>query len=284
MHLEVEKDLLKSLLVMADVIEARDTYTGGHVWRVSQIARSLALEFGLSEDKAVHVGIGGFLHDLGKVGIPDHILHKKGGLDANEFDVIKTHPLIGARLIEEHPLGAFVRDVILHHHERLDGKGYPEGLDGDALSLPSRIIALADAFDALTSVRPYHKGKTIDEAVSILTQASGSHFDPGLVAALQAARLRPSLVHVVGHSDEGIPLIDCPACGSVFTVRRHTLDGDIVFCRACTGKMIMHKRGDTFDPEFTHQTGAPRDVQPTPDMDVIKDFVARVPKELEILP
>lgn len=279
---DIEKDLLKSLLVIGDVIEARDPYTGGHVWRVSQIAKLLALKHGLDKDEAVHVSIGGYLHDLGKVGIPDTILRKKDKLDEAEFETIKTHPSIGQRLVSEHPLGALVLDMILHHHERLDGKGYPEGLDGGDITLHAQIISLADAFDALTSTRPYHTGKTIGEATSILKEASGSQFRPELVTALEALTLRPELAHIVGHSDEGIPVIECPACSSVLTVLRLTRDGDIVYCRTCTGKMIMHKKADTFNAEFTGTTGAPRDLQPAANLEVIRDFVAQVPKKLQI--
>jgi HD-GYP domain-containing protein (c-di-GMP phosphodiesterase class II) len=282
MQLNIEKDLLKSLLVMTDVIEARDTYTGGHVWRVSQLAKLLALELGLSENEAVLAGIGGYLHDLGKIGIPDVILRKPDKLTEAEFDTIKTHPLIGANLLNEHPLGNLVLDVVFHHHERLDGRGYPHGLDGDDLSLAAQIIGLTDAFDALTSSRPYRKGTKIEDAISILMKDSGSHFDPKLLAALQALSRGPGLVHIVGHSDEGIPLIDCPACGAIFAISRRVRDGDVAFCRTCTGKMVMHKKGDRFEPEFSGTTGAPRELQPEPNMDVITDFMKKIPTSLDV--
>jgi HD-GYP domain-containing protein (c-di-GMP phosphodiesterase class II) len=282
MRMEIDKDLLKSLLVMGDVIEARDPYTGGHVWRVSQIAKLMALAHGMNKDEAVHISIGGYLHDLGKIGIPDTILRKKDKLDELEFETIKTHPLIGQRLVSEHPLGALVLDMILHHHERLDGKGYPEGLGGDEITLRARLINLADAFDALTSTRPYHRGKTIEETLTTLRDASGSQFDPELVAVLEALGRGPDLAHIVGHSDEGIPLIECPACSSVLTVLRLTRDGDVVYCRTCTGRMIMHQQAETFEAEFTGTTGAPRDLQPTANMEVIQDFVAQVPRKLKI--
>ncbi len=282
MQFNIEKDLLKSLLVMTDVIEARDTYTGGHVWRVSQLAKLLALELGLSSDAAIHASIGGYLHDLGKIGIPDSILRKADKLTDAEFDTIKTHPQIGANLLSEHPLGNLVLDVVLHHHERLDGRGYPLGLDGDRLSLNAQIIGLMDAFDALTSSRPYRKGTKVEAALSILMKDSGSHFHPKLLAALEALSRGPDLLHVVGHSDEGLPLIDCPACGAIFAIVRRTHDGDIAYCRTCTGKMVMHKKADLFEPEFTGTTGAPRDLQPEPNMDVITDLIKRIPNSLDV--
>ncbi len=282
MQLNIEKDLLKSLLVMTDVIEARDTYTGGHVWRVSQLAKLLALELGLSQNEAIHASIGGYLHDLGKIGIPDVILRKPDKLTEAEFETIKIHPLIGANLLNEHPLGNLVLDVVFHHHERLDGKGYPHGLDGDHLSLAAQIIGLTDAFDALTSSRPYRKGTKIDDALSILMKDSGSHFDPKLLAALQALSRGPHLIHIVGHSDEGIPVIDCPACGAIFAIARRVRDGDNAFCRTCTGKMVMHKKGNLLEPEFSGTSGAPRDLQPEPNMDVITDFMKKIPNSLDV--
>lgn len=278
----IEKDLLRSLLVMTDVIEARDTYTGGHVWRVSQLAKNLALQLGLSNDDAIQISIGGYLHDLGKVGIPDAILRKPEKLNEAEYETIKTHPIIGANLLNEHPLGNLVLDIVTHHHERIDGKGYPNKIDGDKISLNAQIIGLVDAFDALTSSRPYRKGTKIDDAVSILMKDSGSHFDPNLLAALQAFSLTPQLIHIVGHSDEGIPLIDCPACGAIFSISRYTKDGDVAFCRTCTGKHIMHKKLDGFVAEFSGVTGSPDDLQPKPDLDVITDFVKKIPNTLNV--
>lgn len=282
MQLNIEKDLLRSLLVMTDVIEARDTYTGGHVWRVSQLAKALALRLGLSNDDALQVSIGGYLHDLGKVGIPDAILRKPEKLTEAEFETIKTHPMIGANLLSEHPLGNLVLDVVTHHHERIDGKGYPNKIDGDSISLNAQIIGLVDAFDALTSSRPYRKGTKIENAISILMKDSGSHFDPNLLAALQAFSLTPELIHIVGHSDEGIPMIDCPACGAIFSISRRTKDGDVAFCRACTGKHTMHKKADAFVAEFSGVTGTPADLQPQPDLDVITDFVKKIPNRLNV--
>jgi hypothetical protein len=282
MRLDIEKDLLKSLLVMTDVIEARDTYTGGHVWRVSQLSKALALQLGLSKDEAIHASIGGYLHDLGKIGIPDIILRKPEKLTEAEFETIKTHPTIGANLLNEQPLGNLVLDVVLHHHERMDGKGYPDKIDGNALSLNAQIVGLMDAFDALTSSRPYRKGTKIEDAISILMKDSGSHFDPGLLAGLQALSLTPQLVHIVGHSDEGIPIIDCPACGAIFSISRRTRDGDIAFCRTCTGKHVMHKKADVFEAEFSGVTGTPEDLRPRADMDVVTDFMKKVPNSLNV--
>ncbi len=157
------KPLIKSLLVLAEIVEARDPYTGGHLWRVSQFGKLLAIKMGLSETKAVLVSLGGYLHDLGKVGIPDEVLLKVGSLSESEYSLIKTHPLIGKKLIDEHPLSEMVSRVILEHHERVDGEGYPQGLYGEDISPAAKIVALVDMLDALTSVRPYRREMPLEK-------------------------------------------------------------------------------------------------------------------------
>jgi HD-GYP domain-containing protein (c-di-GMP phosphodiesterase class II) len=117
MKIDIDKSLLKSLLIMGSVVEARDAYTGGHLWRVAQYARLLSQKIGLSQNDTILAGIGGFLHDVGKVGVPDDILRKPGPLDDQEYEIIKTHPRIGFDLIHEHPLSVLTQDVVKHHHE-----------------------------------------------------------------------------------------------------------------------------------------------------------------------
>jgi putative nucleotidyltransferase with HDIG domain len=282
MIFDIDKELLKALLVMADVIEARDPYTGGHVWRVSQLSKLLALEYGMNDDDAIRVSLGGYLHDIGKVGIPDTVLGKQGKLTNEEFEIIKTHPSIGANLVREHPLGLLVMDVVQHHHERLDGRGYPDGLGGSDISIPARLVSIADAFDALTSSRPYRQGMTIDEAIRILKSESGAHYDSEIVGHLISLKETFRLAHIVGHSEEGIPLLDCSACGSVLTITRYARDGDIAFCRVCTAKNVLHLEGDVFHTQFTGEAGTAQDVQPNANMDVINDILEQVPGELEV--
>ncbi len=179
--MNIDKPLLKSLLIMADIIEARDPYTGGHVWRVSQFAKLLATKIGLSEEEVIKISIAAYLHDMGKVGIPDEILKKASALSEAEFTVIKTHPSIGAKLLSGHPLAEMVISAANDHHERVDGKGYPRGLSGEQLSLTARIVSIADAFDAMTSVRPYRKGMSVEQALCRLEEGAGTQFDSELV-------------------------------------------------------------------------------------------------------
>jgi HD-GYP domain-containing protein (c-di-GMP phosphodiesterase class II) len=125
MKYEIDSNILESLLTLASVIEARDVYTGGHTWRVSQYASLLAGKVGLSRDEIFLSSLGGMIHDIGKVGVPDAILNKKGPLDEHEFEIIKNHPTIGNTIIEKHPLYDLVQMSINEHHERLTAKGIP---------------------------------------------------------------------------------------------------------------------------------------------------------------
>lgn len=163
-----EHDLLASLLQMAWFVEARDPYTGGHLWRVSRFSELLAKAAGRDAAHVARTAIGGFLHDVGKIGVPDAILNKRGGLDASEFAVIRTHPSIGARLLAGHPLAGIARTVVLLHHERQDGGGYPNGLGATGIPDEARVVGICDAFDAMTSARPYRPRMAIPRALELL--------------------------------------------------------------------------------------------------------------------
>ncbi len=260
----MKDELIKSLLVLADVVEARDPYTGGHIWRVSQFSKLLAIKIGLSEKEAIQISLGGYLHDLGKIGIPDHILGKKGRLTDQEYDIIKTHPLIGKRLINAHPLSEMVCRPIVEHHERIDGKGYPHGLKDDEISMASKIIGTVDVLDALTSARPYRREMSLERACQILEEESGTHFDPNLIEHLDELARDGDLSHIIGHSASGIPLITCPTCGPVISVPRTARTGEVVFCRACKGKFILTQIDNGFEPEMIGKTDNPIELQAEP--------------------
>ena len=155
--MEHAQALLKSLYVMAMMVEARDAYTGGHLWRVSQFARLVAERMQLPADEVARVELGGFLHDLGKVGIPDAVLNKRDRLSDEEYAVIKTHPQVGADLLAGHPLAALAMDAVWLHHETPDGRGYPFHRRGTELTVEMRMIAVADVFQALAQKRPYRQ-------------------------------------------------------------------------------------------------------------------------------
>lgn len=274
--MEIDKPLLKSLLIMADIIEARDPYTGGHVWRVSQYAKLLAIKIGLPEDEVIKISIAAYLHDLGKVGIPDDILRKAEALTDAEYAIIKTHPSIGGKLLGGHPLAELVSSAANDHHERIDGKGYPNGLCGEQLSLIARIVSIADAFDAMTSTRPYRKGMSEEVAMDILQKGAGTQFDTELVVHMGELGRAGDLAHIAGHTAEGIPAIICPHCGPVIAVPRNTRDGDIIYCRACHSKLELHQSGNTFKAEMTGMTDDPRDLEPRANEDAVADVLAQI--------
>jgi putative two-component system response regulator len=150
---------------------------------MSHFSRILGLAAGMSEAQADDLLHAAPMHDVGKIGIPDRILQKPGPLDPDEWKIMQSHAAIGAEIIGDHPSGmlALARNIALTHHEKWDGSGYPKGLKGEEIPLEGRITAIADVFDALTSVRPYKKAWTEEEALEFLVKQKGMHFDPALV-------------------------------------------------------------------------------------------------------
>ncbi|MFF0828349.1 HD-GYP domain-containing protein [Brevibacillus sp. NPDC003359] len=166
------------LTTMAASIDARDRYTSGHSQRVAYWGREIAKDIGLSERKVEDVYIGGILHDIGKIGIEDEILNKKGKLTPEEYDKIKQHTVIGYEIILQAGMFNELLPAIRSHHERIDGRGYPDGLAGDEIPLMARILAISDAFDAMVADRPYRKGLPVEEALQEIRRGSGTQFDP----------------------------------------------------------------------------------------------------------
>lgn len=163
--------------------EYRDEETGNHILRMSHISELLARCVGWSETDCDLILNASPMHDIGKIGIPDAILLKPGKFEPEEWEIMKSHAEIGAKLLEgdDSSLLCMAREIALSHHEKWDGSGYPNGLAGENIPQSGRIAALADVFDALTSVRPYKKAWSVDEAVNFVKENSGKHFDPDLV-------------------------------------------------------------------------------------------------------
>ncbi len=168
---------------LAEALEARDAYTKGHSERVTRYAVGVAEKLGLSVPEQEMLAYAGLLHDIGKIGVRDIVLNKEGKLDCDEFDLIRSHPDFGERILRPVSFLDEVRLAVRHHHERFDGNGYPDRLSGEAIPLLSRIIAVADAFDAMTSTRPYRLQSEHESALDELKQHSGSQFDPVVVNA-----------------------------------------------------------------------------------------------------
>lgn len=167
-------------------LDAKNTYTRGHSDRVAELAAAIARELGMTKTSQDNIHVAAHLHDIGKIGIPDHILLKPGRLSPDEFNVIKSHPQVGFEILNKVTLLRPTAEIVRYHHERWDGLGYPAGLKGENIPLGARIIALADAFDAMTSARSYRLPMTQAAAVQEVLRCRGTQFDPDIVDAFVA--------------------------------------------------------------------------------------------------
>lgn len=277
-HIE---SLLQSLFVMSSMVEARDSYTGGHLWRVAQFSRLLAEEAGLSSREVARISVGGFLHDLGKISIPDAILGKAGPLSDDEYEIIKTHPEVGARLLGGHPLAGLAEQAVLSHHETPLGHGYPHGLSHQQIPLDARIVGICDAFDAMTSTRPYRQRMPIEKALSIIDSELGKQFDREYGELFLTLGRQGVLDHIVGYSEPGIPVQACPICGPTIVVTRKHRSGDHLFCRNCGGEAILDHSGDDIRIRPTGRTGRPAELEPEVDLDLIAELVKECSRHLD---
>jgi HD-GYP domain-containing protein (c-di-GMP phosphodiesterase class II)/pSer/pThr/pTyr-binding forkhead associated (FHA) protein len=178
---QLRKSYKDTIRALAKAVDARDPYTVGHNWRVSRLAVTVASAMGWSEDKLGTAELGGILHDIGKIGVPDHIFLKEGKLSEQEWEIMKQHPEIGARMIAGIDFLEPVLPYILYHHEHWDGGGYPYGLKGAEIPEEGRLLLVCDAYDAMTTTRPYKNGLEPETAIEELRQGKGRQFDPKYV-------------------------------------------------------------------------------------------------------
>jgi HD-GYP domain-containing protein (c-di-GMP phosphodiesterase class II) len=176
-----------TIYTLAETIEKRDPYTGNHTKRVMEYSLAIGKTLGLSEEDMLRLQLGAVLHDIGKIGIRDNVLLKESALTDEEFKQIKMHPVYGEEIISQISQLKSAVPGVKHHHEKFDGKGYPDGLKGNTIDITARIISVADTFDAMTSTRPYRIGLTLDVAFEELKKYSGSQFDPEVVDAFFAS-------------------------------------------------------------------------------------------------
>ncbi|MBW3668401.1 MAG: HD domain-containing protein [Actinobacteria bacterium] len=177
----LQQAYLETIRSMAFVVEAKDAYTGQHLERCRVYGVRLLEELGIAEEYP-DAQYGFLLHDAGKVGVPERILSKPGPLTAAEWRVMRTHPLIGYQMLASIPFLQNAAELVRSHHEMFDGSGYPEGLRRDEIPLPARVFAVIDAFDAMTTDRPYRAAMPIERAAAELTRMAGTQFDPDVVA------------------------------------------------------------------------------------------------------
>ncbi|MEA3453807.1 MAG: HD domain-containing protein [Candidatus Caldatribacteriota bacterium] len=184
LYTKMRKVYLDTIRALAAAIDAKDPYTKGHSERVAEMSLALAQELNLSDKDIENIEYTALLHDIGKIGVADNILGKKSSLTDKEFDKIKEHTIIGAKIIEPVDFLKNSYEAIYHHHEKYNGKGYPDGLKSEDIPLSARIIAVADAYDAMGSDRPYRKKLNKDKILNELKDQAGKQFDPEVVKAL----------------------------------------------------------------------------------------------------
>ena len=180
---ELNETRLEVIRRLGRAAEFKDNETGLHVIRMSHYSRLIAEALNVGEAWTDLLFNAAPMHDIGKIGIPDHILRKPGKLDENEWMIMRKHPEFGAAIIGEHSsdLMKLSKEIALTHHEKWDGSGYPKGLMGENIPISGRIVAIADVFDALTSERPYKKAWSVEESLKVIDEGAGKHFDPDLV-------------------------------------------------------------------------------------------------------
>jgi response regulator RpfG family c-di-GMP phosphodiesterase len=210
----IRQQFLGAIQSLAKAEEARDEYTRGHSERVGNLALLVARAMGLTQDECHLVKLAGLLHDVGKIGVPDMILLKSDPLTAQELRIMQTHPVIGRDIIAQIDPPRILVDGILHHHERWDATGYPEGRAKDKIAMVARILAIADAYDAMTSARPYRVAYSHEEALRKIKDGCGTQFDPKLAEValdtLQTANVSAEAVPQVNHSE--------PSCAGVSSI------------------------------------------------------------------
>jgi len=181
MNEELNKTYTETLRALVAALDTRDSETGGHSERVTMIALSIANQMNLDKELIQQIHWGALLHDVGKIGIPDNILKKPGALTEDEWSIMRTHPQLGFDMLLGIPFLQPALDVVLHHHERFDGSGYPSGLIGKDIPVSARIFAIADTFDAMSNDRPYRKAMTKEQAINEILRCVNKQFDPEIV-------------------------------------------------------------------------------------------------------
>jgi HD-GYP domain-containing protein (c-di-GMP phosphodiesterase class II) len=212
-HNELKEALFGLVRCLTATLDARDRYTCGHSERVARISVLLGEEMGLSEARTSELHLGGLLHDIGKVGVPDAILRKDGRLTEEEYALVREHAAIGDMILANVPQLAHLRPMVRHHHEQYDGSGYPDRLKGDAIPLNARIMAVADACDAMMSDRPYRAGMPPEMIEAIMREGAGKQWAPDVVQAwlarkdevlaVQARGLGGSVLQAIGNAVDG---------------------------------------------------------------------------------
>jgi HD-GYP domain-containing protein (c-di-GMP phosphodiesterase class II) len=219
-YAEEQRAYDRTVRTLMAAVETKDLYTRGHSERVSAASVLVARAIGMREDRVGSLRYAGMLHDVGKLGVPTRVLQKSGGLTEAEFAAIQRHPMQGLEIVREIEFLDEANAGIMHHHERIDGLGYPMGLAGDRIPEFARVIAVADAFDSMTTTRSYRGARTLEAAVAELRRCAGTQFDPAMVEAL----VRGLDEH--GWEPEAVPVFSAPEPDEVFDQDQRAYDHD----------------------------------------------------------
>ena len=268
---QLEEEFQTTLRLLANAIELRDHYTIGHTWRVTKFSVIIAAEMGWSDEKLKIVEMGGVLHDVGKIAVPDAVLRKPGRLTEEEYDQMKIHPEKGASLMEDSEKLRQLIPYCLYHHERYDGKGYPFGLKGEEIPIEGRVVAVADTFDAMTSTRPYRKGLDPEIAIAEIEKCKGTQFDPecadAFIRAFRAGKV-DGILQAYHENDERA--IVCPFCSTYVQRPDGSAFGDILECTVCRRHIKIVKVNEAIGGELvrdsdvaaTEKAGATSELHP----------------------
>lgn len=251
---KLERAYHDTLIVTANMVEARDHYTVGHTWRVTNFALEIMRGLGWSEEQLKDGEMGGVLHDVGKIGVTDSILQKPGKLTDEEFALMKVHPEVGARILNDIEFLKPLVPYCLYHHERYDGKGYPYGMAGNDIPLEGRLIAVADTFDAMTSNRPYRKGLDPQIAIDELIKGRGTQFDPDCVDALVAAYRAGRIASILQNSQASALRIVCPFCSTYIAIPEGAAVGGRFECKVCHRHILLQMMNDAYYGERLSET------------------------------
>lgn len=236
---EIQQAYLDTLSVLANAIEARDHYTVGHTWRVTRMALAMVDHMGCTPEKRKYTEMGGILHDVGKIAVEDSILRKTGPLTPEEYQKMQLHPEHGARMLKDVEFLKPVVPYVLFHQERWDGKGYPFGLSKDEVPWEGRLLAVCDAFDAMTSHRLYRKSLEPKEAVTELRRYRGRQFDPQMVDTFLEVWAKGEVARILqdyARSERSVP---CPFCSTHIPLAEDPKEGTFLDCPVCTKTAVV---------------------------------------------
>jgi putative nucleotidyltransferase with HDIG domain len=236
---ELSRAYLGTMEVLANAIEARDHYTVGHTWRVTRLSLAMVDTLGWPPEKRRNAEMGGILHDIGKIAVEDAILRKTGPLTSEEFQKMQLHPEHGARILKDIEFLKPIIPYVLFHQERWDGRGYPFKLRGEDVPLEGRLLAVCDAFDAMTSHRPYRESRQPDQAMEEIQRNRGRQFDPAMVDLFLEAWKAGGIASILkdyARSEKSVP---CPFCSTHVPLGDTPREGVILECPVCSKSCLI---------------------------------------------